>query len=506
MDLVTLGFLALIALVSGGIAYFADWLGRHLGKKRLRLGGLRPRHTAGVFVVSSGIVISLLTIGIVSFLSSDVREWLKKGNEAIRELKDVVKQRDEAVNENKRILQQNETLKEEGLRRQGEIDQAETTLKKITLRTQDLQSQNQRFQLAARELHRKLDSVQQEFLTSSQSLHSTEQQRMKVAHSLEDVSKQLSALNERYLALNQSWTELSRQSKDIEQYNTRLTGDNMRLTASNKDLELKGRDLQARNDIATRELDRLKQEIDLKSAELEGYAEKIRVDNDILGKLDNVVIVGRERPMTFAAHEELARWDVPAHATPDEARDAITNLLREARSKAEQRGAKSTGPNTPCAAIFPHSDPRSHRDISPDEIAENMVRRITGRPTELVLVASSTLNAFEGEPVSVDLKEYPNPLIYRRGQVIAETHIDRNEDDATILTRINELLRQKVHERAKKDNLIPDSHDSFGDVDAVEVHRIANAVQMAGRPVRLQAVAREDTRAGDPLQIDLRIR
>jgi len=56
-------FLALIiVLVSGLIAYVGDKVGRKMGRKRLTLCGLRPRHTAIVISVAVGMLIALLTL------------------------------------------------------------------------------------------------------------------------------------------------------------------------------------------------------------------------------------------------------------------------------------------------------------------------------------------------------------------------------------------------------------------------------------------------------------
>src|SRR5687768_2192673 len=85
MDAATIGFLVVVVLASGLIAYFADWLGRKLGKKRLTIGRLRPRHTAALGTTLSGMIISVLTIVLVMAFSSDVREWILRGNEAIRQ-------------------------------------------------------------------------------------------------------------------------------------------------------------------------------------------------------------------------------------------------------------------------------------------------------------------------------------------------------------------------------------------------------------------------------------
>src|SRR5437763_4417696 len=69
-------FVLLLIFFGGVIAYCADRLGRTLGKKRLSLLGLRPRHTAEVLTVMAGAVIPIVTFAIVMAASADVREWI----------------------------------------------------------------------------------------------------------------------------------------------------------------------------------------------------------------------------------------------------------------------------------------------------------------------------------------------------------------------------------------------------------------------------------------------
>lgn len=65
--------LLIIALVSGSIAYLGNKLGRYVGKKKLSIFNLRPLHTSTLFTIATGALISLLTIGVASMLSENVR-------------------------------------------------------------------------------------------------------------------------------------------------------------------------------------------------------------------------------------------------------------------------------------------------------------------------------------------------------------------------------------------------------------------------------------------------
>lgn len=71
-----LGFIFVIAISGGLIAYIGDKLGSKIGKKRMSLFGLRPYYTSIMVTVLTGILIAAGTIGVASLLSGNVRTAL----------------------------------------------------------------------------------------------------------------------------------------------------------------------------------------------------------------------------------------------------------------------------------------------------------------------------------------------------------------------------------------------------------------------------------------------
>ena len=65
-----------LALMGGLIAYLGDKLGSKIGKKRLRLFGLRPHDTSVVMTIVSGILVATLTITVLTIASKEVRTAL----------------------------------------------------------------------------------------------------------------------------------------------------------------------------------------------------------------------------------------------------------------------------------------------------------------------------------------------------------------------------------------------------------------------------------------------
>ncbi|MDF2875757.1 MAG: smc 2 [Sporomusa sp.] len=68
--------IAIIAVMGGAIAYIGDKLGTKVGKKKLSIFGLRPKHTSIIVTIVTGILISAITLGFMTAVSWDVRTAL----------------------------------------------------------------------------------------------------------------------------------------------------------------------------------------------------------------------------------------------------------------------------------------------------------------------------------------------------------------------------------------------------------------------------------------------
>ena len=65
-----------LAVIGGVIAFFGDKIGMKVGRKRLTLFGLRPKHTSIIITILTGVFISGSAITVLSIVSEDVRTAL----------------------------------------------------------------------------------------------------------------------------------------------------------------------------------------------------------------------------------------------------------------------------------------------------------------------------------------------------------------------------------------------------------------------------------------------
>ncbi|MBP2650007.1 MAG: hypothetical protein H6Q74_832 [Firmicutes bacterium] len=68
--------IAVLAIMGGLIAYIGDKLGTKVGKRKLSVFGLRPKHTSILVTIITGIMIATVTLGVMALVSNDVRTAL----------------------------------------------------------------------------------------------------------------------------------------------------------------------------------------------------------------------------------------------------------------------------------------------------------------------------------------------------------------------------------------------------------------------------------------------
>lgn len=506
MDLLSLIFILLIAILGGVIAFLADRMGRSIGKKRLSVGGLRPKHTATLILVLAGFLIPLLTVGLLAALSAEYRIWLVKGQQALREARraqqEMAATREQLERARAEAAATIMRLKtdEQAARRQR--DAARSEARESSRLAETLRAQASALAADVRRIKAELDSSRQRV----EALRG-EAERLRAANRERDaryrvLESKLRETEDYQIRLDQEVrekeTEARRLAADVQSLTEQLA--RLRATAdeANARFAEEIRRKQEELETATRELERARLDIDAAKAEVDQLR---ALGRQILGALD----AARSREMIFAMGEEIARLAVPRTESADEARNAVTSLLRITRIHARERGASGPAPESPAAGL--RDLPTDRGNLTVDQQIERLVTEIVGRREPSVLIAYSSWNAFAGEFVPVFVRLYPNPQIFSRGQLIAEARIDGNQSEEGIVQQITEFLRGTVRSRARERGLIPASgrDDQFGTVSSDDVLALVREIRSLGRPVKLLALAAEDTRAADSLRLAFRI-
>jgi uncharacterized protein (DUF3084 family) len=540
LDLLSLQLLLSIIAASGIIAYVADRLGKKLGKKRLsiRVGrlSLRPKHVATLGTVAMGLAVSIITIALVAAASKDARTWLQEGRQLLIQRDRYQKENQELEKKSKELADENQRLQLERIERQKNLQsvreslaKAEEQRRRLSAEAAGLQADRDRLvaersrlggQVAS--LRRSLDSTER-FLAASRRLLALNQSALRQAQgALKTYQAQI-----RQSKANLQTSEHNREVA-IESYNRAVTKSQetfQKLQEALQQLE----ETQAKVATATAQIadlttQREQAERDLAATQLQYRTTQARLDKATQNLIEVMTVAesqqgflnggyksSRTEPLTFRAREEVARAVVPGGADTAAAQAALISLIRQARLEAADRGAKSHragGQTFEVADIFERQDPKTKTVISSEELKNAVIARAAGRVEDQVLVATSSFNAFAGEPVSLDISVLPNPVIYHQGEMLSEARIDGSLPEEEIFAQISAFLRSRVKERAMEDRMIPKAGTDapFGVVPSADMFALVRDVKRVGRPVRVQALAQDNIHAADPLRLEFRLK
>ena len=172
-----------LALMGGLIAYLGDKLGSKIGKKRLRLFGLRPHDTSVVMTILSGILVAALTITVLTISSKEVRTALFGMKKMRAEIASLTTARDQANQElsaqNAKIQeldqkiteataaadqarQQEAAAKAQMAQAQAQMQQARADLGELQARYNEANDRLQQAQAQVKEAEAARDQLQQE--------------------------------------------------------------------------------------------------------------------------------------------------------------------------------------------------------------------------------------------------------------------------------------------------------------------------------------------------------
>ena len=188
--------IAVLVITGGAIAFIGDRLGTKIGKKRLSIFGLRPRHTSIIITIFTGIVITTLTFGVMAAASENVRT-------ALFGLEELNRTRQETKNNLLHTQADLDAAKSEQERTDAALQQSKADVTRLNEQQKTLEEEASRLQAGIAEL--------------------------------EGAKAELTARNE----------ELSGNNQKLLADNTNLTADNENLTADNKKLEERTRQLRA---------------------------------------------------------------------------------------------------------------------------------------------------------------------------------------------------------------------------------------------------------------------
>ncbi len=501
--LISLGFIIGMILAGGVVALMADKLGRTLGKKRLTLFGLRPRHTATMMTVIAGMLIPLLTVLLVAALSEPVRTWITRGQQAIEDNKQLIQKNGQLQDDNQRLDKENQQKSNDNRKLVTEVKKNSQTLQERLNELKTVTQHVAQLQANVTRLTTQTVRLTSDLRTTQNELKSKKADLLVADKNLSAVTKNLNDLTSRYNALKTSYEVVDKQRQEANDEVQQLQQESAQLTQANDALR-------AANDKAQADLAKTKSDLEYQKLLLDDartQLAKAKSDqNYIVNFMNNNVVRTFLTPLTFSVGDELARVTIPAHSDDSTVRGLFNNLTKQAVATAIAGGAKPSAQND-AATLFPNSND-VNQQISPEEYQEGIIAKATNLDHDVMLVAKCELNSYVAYPVPFDVVQQPNPTVYHRNDKIAETIINGSESEDTIFQKVSDFLTSDVKAKALKDGMIPvaGQEQSFGEIPIWQLVQLSRQIKDAARPIRLAALVDTDTRAADSLHIHFRVR
>ena len=181
--------LIVLAVMGGLIAYLGDKIGSKVGKRKIKLMGLRPKYTSILVTIMTGISIAVVTLGVMSVLSENARVALFGMN---------------------KLRQQQHVLEEQRDRLLAEADKLAREMQEKN----DLLADNDRWRLTLLDLDQvqaarddasaQLGIVQTAFNQANADLATAQGEIEELEHTKAGLTKTVAALDERNRLLNES--------------------------------------------------------------------------------------------------------------------------------------------------------------------------------------------------------------------------------------------------------------------------------------------------------------
>lgn len=442
-------FLVLALLVLGGaIATIGDRLGSKVGKARLSLFRLRPRDTAVLVTIFTGVMIAGVSLGLILLVSDQIRVGLFELDQLQNNLAQARAQKEKAEQELKMALT---------ARRQAEQNLFEVNRKLIAAREKTQQELDKALE-ARQQAERKLSDINRRLTLTVE-----QQQR---------VERQLSTVRSNFGKTKAQVKTLQTQKQALQKDAVALKDEQRRLIAT---LEA------SRTEIRTQKIQKY-----LLAAEVNDYETALRKSTESL--LFGDVI--------YRASDILATFRVLGGMSPEQIRRNLDAVLGQLEVAAKEAGARPSIQGENAVQI-------------PREQVTRLIRELSG-PDDHALQLIAATNSLRGGPVLVSGQVFKNELIFKQGEIVTSRAIDLGQDEEGLAAQFSKLFTQ-ANERALAAEILPsgrnlrDPNPKVGSFSADALQQMIKDLknQSIEGPVTVQALASEDIYKIGPLKLTL---
>jgi uncharacterized protein (DUF3084 family) len=467
-----------ILVLSGLIAALGDRLGTKVGKARMRLFNLRPKQTAVVVTVLTGIAIAGTTLGILFASSKSLREGIFRLDEILKQLRISQAELDDLGREKQAIEGQLARVKGEQAGVQKRMQainqnyaQAQKRLKQVSQQAQKLRSdiqalirEREELNTQKQQLDRQIDGLLAQVQTQNQELREREALILSQDRSLQQRQSQLQNLEQRFQSLESQRRQLQAEINNRDEHIQALDQ-----AIATKDNNLK--------------------EKELRLGELEDKLNFLQREVAILEQYYQNYQELRERRIAIVRGQVLAYAGVRI-TSPDKAIPVVDELLRQANRAA-------------IAATRPSGNGTNERVVKITRAqVEQLIQQLQDGRDYVVRILSAGNYVQGEEEVRVFADATINQRIFRQGDIVSTVSVESqtlNEED--IQKRIDILLAASQF-RARSTGILGNIQIGDGRIKTL-IEFVDQVNRIEEKPDVIQSIAATDTDTIGPLILRL---
>ncbi len=449
--------LILTVLILGGvIATLGDRIGTKVGKARLSLFNLRPKKTAVLVTVITGVMIAASTLGVLLLASSGFRDMLLKFDNIRSDLDRTQKDLNTAKTDIEARAEEKKTIESELDKARAQSRQVQATLNKINAslktavdRQKETEGRRQAIERQAVSLKSEIDNLQRE-----QSVLAA--QRDQVLAQIAQRDKEVQSRDQQIIS----------QEQDIKARNAAIAEREKRLQT----LEQERIGLVQKSAALSQDIEALRRESN-------------RLREDTASARLNLPSIVRNQVLASRAF----RVEYPAASV-----GAVSQLLQEANRVVLRELQPNIEPNQ---RVIDVQSPEIEKELN------NIIRQISDGKEYLVQIRARE-NYFFGEKTEVKILTIVvlNRKIFQSGDTLASMVVDPSRiSSAELKEQFNQLI-PRARLKAVSANWFPDpGKEGIEFSDLRSTLRFFDQVRELTEPVEIRAIATEEVTPGTPI-------
>lgn len=424
--------IAVLAIIGGLVAIAGDRIGMRIGRKRLTLFGLRPRHTSILITFITGIVVVALTVAVLSLLSENVRIAIFK----IQELRSDLAETDEVL----KVTKQELTLK---------MDEAQ----QLTERVESIGKQ--------------YESLKSDYGIISAELSDANAEKVQTYIELKSLKTGLEEIQRKLVSTEQ---DLNAASAEIVESDLMLKSQQSEISGLSSERELLEKEILNLQDTRSRLIE--------EAAVLEKQV-------DSLMQTSLLLIQSKQTSMTrqviFYADQIILGTVIDCVQPVEIIHTQINDFLIKVNTLAKSKGAGEVAGRQDGSVL----------NFDEDNVL-SAFQKVYSSSGKVIMRAVSPVNSWPGEPLWISLHTLPDELIFFEGQVVASRDADGRLGADRIQLEILGLI-EEVNAIALAKGMVSDEEGRIGTfIKALQFTEAIIAALEAGRTVKIEVKAEED--------------